>query len=106
MAFMIQSLFAIGAKIDAKLQIWQNNEAPISITETPYQHLGPLISEAAARARTRAAADSKTINRNLHEIDKKATLAGTRKMTAEDRAMLRTIQSGGGYGKTDLLEIG
>lgn len=74
--------------------------------ETPFQHLGPLVREAAALARTRAAADSKTINANLHEIDTKVTLDDTKKMAKEDKAMLRTIHCGGGLGKLELMELG
>ena len=62
--------------------------------------------EAVARARTEAASDTKTINKNLKEIDTNVTLQAVKKMTKEDQAMLRTIQCGGGVSKVELLEFG
>ena len=40
-------------RIDDELRIWQRQEQPISILETPYQNLKTLILKAAGRARNR-----------------------------------------------------
>lgn len=103
---LIQSVYSIGSKTDRAFNIRQDTEAHISIVETPYQHLPLLVAEAAARARTKAAADTKSINKNLHEIDKEVTMKGTKVMSKEGRAMLRTSHSEGGQAKVKLHETG
>ena len=96
----------MGALLDKQFCIWQHNEPELHLIQTPYQHLGPLVLEAAARARTKAANGTKTINRGLEEIDRQVTTAGTNSMTEEDQAMLRTIQCGGGISKVELQAMG
>lgn len=76
------------------------------ILETPYQHLGKLVLESVARARTAAARDTKSINKHLKEIDFNVTMKAAKKMDKEDQAMLRTIQCGGGISKIELMEFG
>ena len=92
---MIQVIYAAGANIDLKFQIWAKNEVPVHIMETPYQHLAKLVLDIAARARTQAACDTKSTNENIKEIDKEVTMKAVETMTKEDKAMLRTTQCGG-----------
>ena len=41
-----------GLVIDKDLKIWQHNEEPIDLVNTPYQSLQPQLLMMAARART------------------------------------------------------
>lgn len=104
--FLIQVVYCMGALIDKQSRIWQQCETELNLIPTPYQHLGPLVLEAAARARTKAAQGTKTLNRGLEEIDAQVTLNCRRTMSTEDQAMLRTIQCGGGISKIDLQAMG
>ena len=81
------------------------HEEPIDILNTPYQHLQPLIIQAAARARTRAAWYHKRDHgtRLLPEIDKQASTIN-RKLSNEHKGILRTHISGGGIAKQDIAK--
>ena len=72
---------------------------------TPYQFLQPLIVQAVARARARAAwfhkHDPKL--RFLREIDKQATTIDM-KLAKEEKGILRTHISGGGIAKQDIAK--
>lgn len=103
---MIQSRYMIGAKVDACFRIWQPNEVALSITETPYQHLQPLIIEAGQRARTAARCGTKTINQGLKEIDLHVTRKAMKELSDEDQEMLRTVHSGGGFSMHELKATG
>ena len=79
---------------------------PIHILETLFQHLGKLVMESVARARTAAARGTKSIDKDLKEIDPNVTMKAVKKMNKEDQGMLRTIQCGGGISKIELMEFG
>ena len=76
--------------MDTKFRIWSKNETPLHSLETPFQHLSKLVMEYAARARTAAACDTKSINKYYNEIDSIVTLKATKSMTKEDHAMFKT----------------
>ena len=63
--------------IDKDLKIWQYNEEPIDLVNTPYQSLQPQLLMMAARARTIAEWNRRhqfnTLTRGLREIDKEAS---------------------------------
>ena len=47
---MIQAIYGLGARLDRKFRIHAKNETPLDILQTPFQHLGKLLMEHAARA--------------------------------------------------------
>lgn len=106
MGLLIQAVYCMGALIDRQFCVWQRCEPELDLIQTPYQHLGPLVFEAAARARTKAAQGTKTLNRGLEEIGGQVTLSSRKTMSTEHQAMLRTIQCGGGISKIELQAMG
>ena len=93
---IIRSIVRCGLKIDRRFNIWQDNEEPINILKTPYQHLQSLIAQAAARARTKAAWYHKRdlSTRLSHEIDKQAS-AINNNLTNEERASFEPTSAEG-----------
>ena len=104
-AYLLAKLVNLGARLNRQLQIRIFNEPPIDIVATPYQYLYSSVLEAGARARTRAAEGTKTVNMGLYEIDKAATTASHHKLEEEEIMFLQTLQAGGGWTKTQLMDI-
>ena len=104
--YLLADLVNIGARLNSQLQILIFNEPPIDIVATPYQYLYSSVLEAGARARTRAAEGTKSVNMGLYEIDKAATTASHNTFEEEEIMYLQTLQAGGGWTKTQLVDIG
>jgi hypothetical protein len=96
----------MGSLIDKSLKVWSRDEPPLDILNTPFQHVSSIFTELATKARTAGRAWTKTINHNLHEIDRWVTMKATVKLNDEDQAMLRTVHCGGGVAKVELHAIG
>ena len=82
------------------------NEAPISILDTPYQHLHSIILQTHARARTRAAEGTRSHNCELFEIDAVATCAKVQKFDMSELSYLHTVQSVSDWSKKEFFGIG
>ena len=99
---LIQSLYAMGSKVDKEFRIWSRDEPYLDVVNTPFQHLSSIYIELATKARTAARSWTKTLNRNLGEIDQWVTMKATRNMSSEDHATLRTDHCGDGLAKVEL----
>ena len=101
---LIESTLWHGMKIDSKFNLWQKNEQPISIMETPYQSLKPLITKAAARARNRAewhrGASNKRGRAPLETDSDLSRIAPT--IDDEGKGILRIVQMGGNLAGDDV----
>lgn len=100
---IIKAVIWHGMKIDKRFNIWQDNEEPIDISKTPYQFLQALVVQTAARARTKAAWQYKHDPklRFLRGIDKQAFTID-KKLTKEEKGILRTHVSGGAIAKKQI----
>ena len=84
-------------QIDDELWIWQRQEQPISILETPYQNLKTLILKAAGRARNRAEWHGGVSNKRARapiEIDNDISRIAPC-LDEESKGILRVVQMGG-----------
>ena len=61
-----------------------------------------MLLQAAARARTRAARGTKSINIALGEIDVSAANASLKSLNGEQTALINVLKAGGGYAKVEL----
>lgn len=102
---LIQAAMRCGAQIDEEFRLWQRKEVPLDLLNVPYQHLSQSLLEAVARARTKAAKGTKTINAILSEIDAYVTNASLKVLDEEQKALVNVLKSGGGYGKVDLAKL-
>ena len=93
--------------IDTDLKIWQYNEEPIDLVNTPYQSLQPQLLMMAARARTIAEWTRLHLmndqTRGLREIDKEASQPDP-KLPAEEKGIIRTAVMGGSMAKHDIAK--
>lgn len=101
----VQAVVRAGCQIDNEFNVWQAKEMPVSITCTPYQFLGKLMTDVAVRARTRASRNTKPHNTALGESDAVATKSARKQMEEDEVCAIRVVQSGGGYSKTDIAAI-
>ena len=107
--FLLETAHLQASSIDCNFVIHQWNQPSISILDAPYQHLRPLLRQAAARNRTKAAEGTRTENVGLSEIDMFATKAEGTKLREEERNRLNIIRTGSTWtnqstfwtGKTD-----
>lgn len=94
-----------GLVIDNDLKIWQQNEEPIGLVNTPYQSLQPLLLMMAARARTLAEWDRRhhinTLTRGLREIEKEASQLNP-KLPDEEKGIIRIALMGGSMAKQEI----
>ena len=83
---LIESVLWCGMVIDKNLNVWQKQEEPVSILDTPYQNLKTQLHMQASRARTSAEwnRDSSTRMAGLREIDRQASLVD-RGLTEEEK---------------------
>ena len=94
---LIESILWNGMQIDNQLRIWQRQEQPISILETPYQNLKTSILKAAGRARNRAEWHRGVSNKRARapvEIDNDISRIAPC-LDEESKGILRVVQMGG-----------
>lgn len=102
---LIQSVRRTGLTIDKQNLVWQCKEQPVDLAHVPYQYLAKLVVQIGVRARNAAAKNTKAFKMALKEVDAVATRAASRKLSMEDKALLQTVQAGGGYDKAALAAI-
>ena len=73
--YLLETAHLQASSIDDSFTIKQWNQPNVDILRTPYQHLRPLIRQAAARNRTIAAEGTRRENEHLKEIDTFASKA-------------------------------
>ncbi len=107
LGLLIESIQRNGMQIDNQLRIWQRQEQPISILETPYQNLKTLILKAAGRARNRAewhrGASTRRARAPLETDSDLSRIAPT--IDAEGKGILRIIQMGGNLAGNDIADF-
>jgi len=94
---LIESILWNGMQIDDELRIWQKNEQPSSILETPYQNLKTLILRASRRARNRVEWHRGVSNKRARpplEIDNDISHIAP-SFDEEERGILRVVQMRG-----------
>ena len=88
-----------GVAVDKDLRLWQQGEEPVDILRVPYQNLKRMALGMAARARSRAEWVRDSSRRlNVREIDREASQL-SKKLTDEEKGMVRTAQIGGTLAK-------
>ena len=81
----------MGASLNSDFEIIQHAEAPISVMKTPWQHLGPLIEDAAYRARFRRVCKDRSILEGAGEIDRELFNDAVKRLPCEDAKWLKAI---------------
>ena len=72
------------SSLEEEYNIKQWGQPDIDILNAPYQHLKPMVRQAATRNRTAAAEDTREEHEDLQEIDTFATKADEKNITKED----------------------
>ena len=104
---LIAALNWNGLAIDKDFKIWQYDEEPIDLVNTPYQSIQPQLLMMVARAITIAEwnrmhqANNQT--RGLGEIEHEASQLHA-KSPAEEKGMVRRAQMGGSMAKQDIAK--
>lgn len=104
---LISAAVRNGLVIDNDLKIWQRNEEPIDLLNTPYQSLRPQLLMMAARARTLGEWERKhhlnTFTRGLREIDKEASQLNLT-LPEKEQVTIRTAVVGGSIAKQEIAK--
>ena len=106
MGYLLESIYLQAASMNEKFVIKQHNQPDISIIETPYQHLRPIVRQMATRNRTRAAEGGREETKDLQEIDAYATNASNKNRSDEDLMILNTVRSGSAWNKVVAYHAG
>ena len=87
---LLETLHLQSSAIDDEKVIHQFDQPPIDLLNAPYQHITPMVREAAARNRTARSRGIKSRMRGLKEIGAHATNGSTTKLEKVDR-MIRDM---------------
>ena len=102
---LLESVAWNGMLLDKDFRIWQHDEEPLDILQTPYQHLKTLLTQAASRARTQAEYyRGKYKTDQLLEIDIETTNC-CKGMDDEAKAITKTINAGGDMSKEKVAQF-
>ena len=77
--YLLESVHLQGAAMDKNFVVQQWNQPAIEILNVPYQHSANLIRQMCTRNRTRCEEGCRKETVELHEIDRAATKAETKK---------------------------
>ena len=80
--------------------IAQWGQPAIEILKVPHQHMANLIRQTCTRNRTRYEEGCRKEAERLHEIDRTATKAATKKLQVQERTTLNIIRSGSAWSRT------
>ena len=92
--YLLETAHIQASCMDMKYRIRQWNQPMIDVLKSPYQHLRPLVRQAAARNRTLVAEGTRHENVGLKEIDAFATQADEKRMDQKDLTLLNVIRTG------------
>lgn len=81
---LLQSAFFAKAVAGEHFNIIQFNETPISITQLPYNHIKPLILDASMRANVSYTSSTRTLHKDLGEIDNNTLQHATQGLSREE----------------------
>ena len=98
--YLLESVHLQGAAMDKNFVVQQWNQPAIEILNVPYQHLANLIRQMCTRNRTRCEEGCRKETVELHEIDRAATKAETKKMDEQETATLNILRTGSAWTKT------
>ena len=90
---LLESIHLQASSLDEKGHVKHWNQMQSNLEDTPYQHLKPILRQAAARNRTIAAEGMRNDTEGLREIDKHATQGDCKDLSTEDLATLNIIRT-------------
>lgn len=106
MGILLSQLHEKAAALTSTLEIISQEAVPINILECPLKELKPTMQEMSTRARTNAAEGTRKEVQDLYEIDLKATTAIYSNLKENEANLLRIIQQGAAWSKTDIAKTG
>ena len=103
---LVTSLRDMGAKIDDRFIVTQENEQPIDLERMAIQQVKPIFMNAMANRRTKDQKNRREETSNLEEIDKTTTMKFSKKLVDTDANLLRVILTGSTWTKDKFVHTG
>ena len=103
---LAEDLHKYGARLNAKLEIIQENELPISIGQTPWRELNRLVEYVGKRKRVKGVSQWRTCLDEVEEFDSEVFTKATGKRNPEELNILQYIMSLARFKGEDQVELG